>query len=65
VLVVLGGGLLGYIAGEMAVEDPVVHPWFTANAPDLAVIIPLVGFAVVAAAGTWLKRRHLRARSSP
>ena len=64
-LVVLGGGLLGYIAGEMAVEDPVVHPWFTANAPDLAVIIPLVGFAVVAAAGTWLKRRHVRARSSP
>ena len=64
-LVVLGGGLLGYIAGEMAVEDPVVHPWFTANAPDLEATIPLAGFGIVAAAGTWLKRRHVRARSSP
>jgi YjbE family integral membrane protein len=65
VLVVLGGGLLGYIAGEMAVEDPVVHPWFTAKAPDLEVTIPPAGFGIVAAAGTWLKRRHVRARSSP
>ena len=61
VLVLLGGGLLGYIAGEMAVEDPVVRPWFAANAPDLAIIIPLAGFGVVAAVGTWLKRRHAHA----
>jgi YjbE family integral membrane protein len=60
VLVLLGGGLLGYIAGEMAVEDPVVRPWFAANAPDLAVIIPLAGFGVVAVVGKWLKRRHAR-----
>jgi YjbE family integral membrane protein len=58
VLVLLGGGLLGYIAGEMAVEDPVVQPWFAANAPNLAAIIPLAGFGVVAAAGKWLKRQH-------
>ncbi|HTR59391.1 MAG TPA: TerC family protein [Casimicrobiaceae bacterium] len=64
VLVMLGGGLLGYIAGEMAVEDPVVRPWFSANAADLAVIIPLAGFGVVAAAGTWLKRRHVHAAGS-
>jgi YjbE family integral membrane protein len=60
VLVLLGGGLLGYIAGEMAVEDPVVRPWFAANAPDLAVIIPLAGFGVVAVLGKLLKRRHAR-----
>ena len=27
VLVLGGGGLLGYIAGEMAVEDPALQPW--------------------------------------
>src|SRR6266481_9178749 len=32
ILVLAGGGLLGYIAGEMAIEDPVVAPWIAANA---------------------------------
>ena len=62
ILVILGGGLLGYIAGEMAVEDPVVQPWFAANAAELATIIPLLGFAAVVTAGLWLTR--LRARSA-
>ena len=57
-LVVLGGGLLGYIAAEMAIEDPVVQPWLTANVAGIGGIIPLVGFAVVAGAGLWLKRRR-------
>ena len=57
-LVVLGGGLLGYIAAEMAIEDPIVQPWLTANVAGIGGIIPLVGFAVVAGAGLWLKRRR-------
>ncbi|TMG83225.1 MAG: TerC family protein, partial [Betaproteobacteria bacterium] len=36
VVVLAGGGLLGYIAGEMAVEDPVIQPWIAANAASLA-----------------------------
>src|SRR5215471_8555976 len=32
ILIIGGGGLLGYIAADMAVEDPVVQPWFAANA---------------------------------
>src|SRR5205814_8180360 len=35
VLAVAGGGLLGYIAGEMAVEDPAIAPWIAANASQL------------------------------
>ena len=27
ILVLAGGGLLGYIAGEMVVEDPAIAPW--------------------------------------
>src|ERR1700693_2482897 len=36
VLVYAGGGLLGYIAGEMAVEDPVSAPWLAAHTSALA-----------------------------
>jgi YjbE family integral membrane protein len=60
ILILLGGGLLGYIAGEMAVEDPIVQPWFAANAAELADLIPLVGFAFVVAMGMWSTRRRAR-----
>src|SRR6266478_3965044 len=47
ILVLAGGGLLGYIAGEMAIEDPVVAPWIAANVPHVAEFAPLVGFVLV------------------
>jgi YjbE family integral membrane protein len=61
ILVIGGGGLLGYIAGDMAVDDPVVRPWFAANASVVANIAPVVAFAAVVAAGLWLTRRRARA----
>jgi len=61
VLILGGGGLLGYIAGEMGVADPVVQPWLADNAPDLATIIPFVGLTAVIATGAWLIRRRARA----
>ena len=63
VLVLAGGGLLGYIAGEMAVEDPVVQPWIAVNAIGLASLAPPVFFGFVVIAGMWLIRRRNRARS--
>ncbi len=63
VLVLAGGGLLGYIAGEMAVEDPVIQPWIAANAIGLASLAPPVFFGFVVIAGMWLIRRRNRARS--
>ena len=63
VLVLGGGGLLGYIAGEMAVEDPVVQPWIAANAAGLGALAPPVFFGVVVLAGIWLIRRRKRARA--
>jgi YjbE family integral membrane protein len=58
ILVLAGGGLLGYIAGEMAVEDPVVAPWIAANAPHVSDFAPLAGFVLVVATGVWLTRRR-------
>jgi YjbE family integral membrane protein len=59
-LVLGGGGLLGYIAGEMAVEDPAVQPWLSANALLLSIVIPILGFVFVVAIGLWLARRRSR-----
>jgi YjbE family integral membrane protein len=57
-LVIAGGGLLGYIAGEIATEDAAVKPWIDGAAPGLHWITPLAGVAVVVAAGVWLVRRN-------
>jgi YjbE family integral membrane protein len=61
VLVLAGGGLLGYIAGEMVVEEPALQSWIAANAAGVAWIVPPLGFATVVAMGLWLTRRRRRA----
>ena len=60
VLVLAGGGLLGYIAGEMVIEDPALQSWIAANAAEVAWIVPPLGFAAVVAMGLWLTRRRRR-----
>ena len=64
ILVVAGGGLLGYIAGEMMVEDSAVAPWIAVNAPQAAALAPGAGFALVVALGWGLTRRHRRAHKT-
>ncbi len=64
VLIIAGGGLLGYIAGEMMVEDPAIAPWIAANAADAAWLAPIVGLAVVCVAGVYLIRRRARRRKN-
>ena len=61
VLVLAGGGLLGYIAGEMVIEDPALQSWIAANAAGVAWIVPPLGFAAVVACGLWLTRQRRRA----
>ena len=60
VLVLAGGGLLGYIAGDMAVEDPAVAPWLAEHASGILGFVPLAGFAIVVAGGVWWTRRRAR-----
>jgi YjbE family integral membrane protein len=60
-LVIAGGGLLGYIAGEIAIEDVTVKPWVTANAAWLHYGAPIAGVVIVVVIGLWLTRRHKRA----
>jgi YjbE family integral membrane protein len=55
-LVLAGGGLLGYIAGEIATQDTAVKAWIDAQAPALHWIVPIVGLVAVIAGGWWLAR---------
>jgi YjbE family integral membrane protein len=57
-LVIAGGGLLGYIAGEIAIEDVTVKPWVNANAAWLHYGAPIAGVVFVVGIGLWLTRRH-------
>jgi YjbE family integral membrane protein len=50
-LVRLGAALLGWIAGDMAVTDPLVGGWIAVNAPALAAIAPALGAVFVFFAG--------------
>jgi len=63
-LVIAGGGLLGYIAGEIATEDAAAKPWIDANAPALHYAAPALGVIIVVAAGVLLMRRQ-RSAATP
>ena len=60
-LVTLGAGLLGYVAGDMAVGDQAVAAWVEAHAPYLDVIVPIAGALLVVGCGRLLAGRKSRA----
>lgn len=57
IIITLGAGLLGWVAGEMAVGDPAVKEWLEANARFLHTLVPAVGAVLVVLAGRWLNAR--------
>ena len=74
VIITIGGGLLGFVAGEMLVTDPALKGWlsgigveFDGEKPkvgglSLEVMCGLVGAVIVIAAGTLIgKRRAMKA----
>jgi YjbE family integral membrane protein len=64
VIITLGAGLLGWVAGEMALTDPAVTGW-TASQHVLHKVAPAVGAAFVVALGKWLVRRNGAQQVSP
>ena len=57
-LVVAGGGLLGYVAAEMMTSDPVVADWVTAQGPWMHWAALIAGILLVIGPPYWLKRRN-------
>src|SRR5689334_920920 len=58
VLVLAGGGLLGYVAGEMMVEDSAIVDWVHVHAPWLGWVAPVAGVALVVGPAHWLGPRR-------
>jgi YjbE family integral membrane protein len=64
-ILTLGAVVLGWIAGAMAVSDPLVAGLVQANAPALAVFAPALGAAFVWFAGQGAERRSPRRTIEP
>ncbi|MCX7172049.1 MAG: TerC family protein [Proteobacteria bacterium] len=61
VIVTLGGALLGYIAGEMAVSDIAISPWLQHHLYWIEQPAGFGGAILVVAVGRWLSRRQINA----
>src|SRR5216683_1321838 len=70
VIITIGGALIGWVAGEMLVTDPVLEGWLTGIGVEFVKAKPMiaglslellaggVGVAIVVALGKWLAKRH-------
>jgi YjbE family integral membrane protein len=56
ILILAGGGLLGYVAGEMVVEDPALAHWIAAGPHWLHWGIPFAGVVLVIGVAKWIDR---------
>jgi len=65
IIITIGAALLGWVAGEMFVSDPLVKAWVDAAAAALHWAAPAAGAALVVATGTWLARQALARRAAP
>jgi len=57
IIISVGAALIGYVAGEMLVTDPVVKDWVDANIAWLHWAAPAAGAIFVVAVGKWLAAR--------
>ncbi|MGZ5114586.1 MAG: TerC family protein [Burkholderiales bacterium] len=57
VIITLGAAILGWVAGEMAVTDPVLAQWVNDNAAYLHWVAPIAGAVLVVVTGKWLAAR--------
>ena len=62
VIITIGAALLGWVAGEMAVTDPLVNEWVEANAKVMQWVAPIAGAVLVVMLGKWLAARTIARR---
>ena len=65
IIITIGGALLGYVAGEMAVTDNAVAEWIEQHASYLHVLVPIAAAVFVVVIGKWLAIHHSPAGGSP
>jgi YjbE family integral membrane protein len=57
IIITLGAAILGWVAGEMAVTDPVIAEWVDTNAHYLHWVAPAAGAVLVVVVGKWIAAR--------
>ena len=60
IIITLGAGLLGWVAGEMALSDPAIHNW-AEHQRTLHMVAPVLGALLVVAAGKYMARTAAQA----
>ncbi len=64
VTILMGAGLLGWIAGDMSITDVTVREWVKANAIFLNWLAPAFGALLVVTVGKWLARKANAGKAS-
>lgn len=64
ILIAAGGALLGWIAGDMGISDPVISDWVSTQAPALTVAMPLLGAVFVLLESRIIEQSQARSRVS-
>lgn len=62
IIVIIGAALLGIVAGQMVVSDPVTVGWVKQNAPYLKYVAPIVGAILVVGWGKMLANKAAKAK---
>ena len=57
IIITIGAGLIGFVAGEMAWEDIAIAAWTSPYPASFKYILALIGAAFVIILGQWLARR--------
>jgi len=65
IIITIGAGLLGWIAGDLSVTDPAVKDAIEANAPFLKWVAPVAGVLFVIGLGKLLSSRSRPAAAAP
>ena len=64
IIITLGAGLLGWVAGDMATTDPAVSAWVESRAPWLHTAAEVLGAGFVVLLGSMLSYRELARRGA-
>ena len=64
-LITAGGALLGWVAGQIGVTDPLVVDWVNSQAPALALIVPALGAAFVLLQSRIIQAERPKDKAAP
>jgi predicted tellurium resistance membrane protein TerC len=65
IIITIGAAILGFVAGQMIVTDPLIVGWVKANAPWLKYAVPAVCTAFVVLVGKGAQKRQEKSTSQP